>query len=125
MPVPHQQFLHVPVLNPANPVPIKPGMSARVEFPAGEEIASGAQRPARKLRLKLSEPSAATGLRFSFNGGPLTDRQQPDGWLEFDLAGKTLRKGNNILEITAPAQPATALSLLDLYVAVSHNLRQD
>lgn len=119
MPVPHRPFLHVPTLNPASPIAVAPGKPARVEFPIGEDfsrIGSGARVT---LRLQFKNLRAAPDVRPHLNGQPLPQGQILDDWLEFNLTGKMLHRGTNVLELTGAPEQKEALSLLDLYVAVT------
>lgn len=118
MPVPHQQFIHVPVLNPANPIFVVADKSARIEFPIGEDLTRSGSHSHATLRLQFKNLAAPEDVLARLNGKPLPQGQIISGWLEFDLKGKMLRPGTNALKLTcAPAQKE-ALSLLDLYVAV-------
>ncbi len=119
MPVPHQTFMHVPTLNPAIPIPVRPEKTARIEFQVGENISGKDERNRVALRLLFKQPPEPKSLSAVLNGKELAVGAVRAGWLEFDGQGSLLRQGANVLEISCQKQATTALSLLDLYVAIT------
>jgi hypothetical protein len=118
MPVPHQKFMHVPTLNPANPIAVEPHKTARVEFRVGENLGVNNEHQRVNLRLLFKPPPEPEPLSTVLNQRQLAVGHVRAGWLEFDLPDSLLREGVNILELSCDQQGITAISLMDLYVAI-------
>jgi hypothetical protein len=121
MPVPHQKFIHVPTLNPANPISVSPQNTARIEFRVGENVAGNDDRTRIALRLQFRKPPEPQQLRGLVNSKELPAGVIRDGWLEFVLQDGLLRQGINTLVLSCRPQQTETLSLLDLYVEITQH----
>ncbi len=119
MPVPHRDFLRVPILNPADPVAAAPGMTARVEFRIGETFPAEGGPTRIALRLRFRKPPEAGQCRLQLNGADLPEGELRDGWIEFALKGDRLREGVNVLEFACAQEAKEPVHLLDLFVTVT------
>jgi hypothetical protein len=112
MPVPHQKFIRVPTLNPANPISLRAGQP--IEFRIGEDLPTSGPHITLHLQFKDSAPQLTARL----NGTALTKGTTKGAWLEFALEGAVLRPGANTLLIE-PSSSEKQMSLVDLYVSVA------
>ena len=120
MPVPHQKFIRVSTLNPANPVAISPRSDQAIEFWTGEDLRQTSEKPQTTLHLQFKD--SIPQLRASLNGTKLTNGAARGPWLEFPLEGGLLRSGSNKLLIELAPSEKQKISLLDLYVSVTETL---
>ncbi len=91
---PHVGFIHVPSLNPARPISLKPGTPAAVTFDAVDETASA--NATITLRLHFKTLLLADTLTVTLNGSPLASaKAQPDNWLEFAIPSTQFKPGSN------------------------------
>jgi len=116
MPVPHQPFIGVPTLNPANPLALPPGQTNSIEFRIGEDFAAARPAPRLSLRLRFNLAAAAAGAVATLNGKALSEGRTSGDWLEFEPGAETFRPGNNQLLLLTTAEKA---QLLDLCVRAS------
>lgn len=116
VPVPHQKFIRIPTLNPANPIAVTSEKPASVEFNIGEDTSLAAENTRIVLRLRFKEPPDPQGLSVRVNGKELPVGVPGDGWLDFALPGNALRQGSNTLEVVCQPQDKESHSLLDLYI---------
>jgi len=119
MAVPHQPFLRVPTMNPANPILIAPDKPGRIEFRVGEDIAGSDASPRLTLRLRFKGVVSAPQLNVALNGSALRDGQTTGDWLEFPVRPNSLCRGANLLTLTCSPQETKPVSLLDLCLAVT------
>jgi hypothetical protein len=118
MPMPHQKFIHISNLNPANPITIEPAKPAHIEFFTGEAFSAGEPPRNITLRLRFKSLTQPKELRVTLNGKPLSSPQTPADWLNLPLQEHVLEKGANSLEISCSSGSEEMPSLLDLYFAV-------
>ena len=116
MPVPHQQFIRVPTLNPGNPLALPRGQTNAVEFQIGEDFTAAHPAPRLSLRLRFNQATAAAGAAATLNGKALSGGRTLGDWLEFEPGAATFRPGTNQLLLVATAEKA---QLLDLCVRAS------
>jgi hypothetical protein len=120
MPVPHKNFIRVPILNPGNPTPLSSNEPAKIPFYFGENLSRPSQTAqSMELRLQMKNFSASDKLRFKLNGKNLPQPEILDDSLRFKLTDRNLRKGNNTLEISVAGDKLPALLVTDLYVAIT------
>lgn len=120
MPVPHREFIRVPVLNPGNPITIRPQETASVEFQAGESFNDNSESTCITLHLLFKPMREPQHLRAMLNRAELSAAEVGDGWLAFVLPEGSLRKGANTLELSVHPGQTEMCSLLDLYLEVDH-----
>jgi hypothetical protein len=122
MPVPHQKFIHISTLNPANPIPVSLEDSTNhvraspITFTIGEDFISGAAPAQTTLHLRFNEPVAS--VRVAVNGTVLGPGNQTQGWVDFPLAPSLLHAGTNALTCKSVQNKTDKLLLLDLYTSV-------
>jgi len=80
------------------PVTLKQAESVSVELPVGEDIQS-ANLAELKLYLHLNQPAGKDGVTVKLNGAALKDPKLAEGWLEFPLNAKQIRRGDNKIEL--------------------------
>lgn len=116
MPVPHQPFIGVPTLNPANPLALPPGQTKSIEFRSGEDFTAARPAPRLSLKLRFNLAAAAAGAVATLNGKALSEGRTSGDWLEFEPGAETFRPGNNQLLLLTTAEKG---QLLDLCVRAS------
>ncbi|HWL07537.1 MAG TPA: hypothetical protein VNQ76_03965 [Planctomicrobium sp.] len=99
--LPHRDYQHAPTLNPKNPLLIKPGKPAEVEFPFACQLDRAASEAVPKISLRLQFDNAnASNLNVALNGELLEMPQQVNNWLEFSLQPAQLTPGTNHVKVT-------------------------
>jgi hypothetical protein len=116
---PHAGFMQISRLNPAAPVALKPGATARETFRAGDEVGrfGAASAAVVTLRLQFKAAPVPGALAVKLNGAILTPGVAKGDWLEFAVAPAGLKPGVNEVEVTLAAG-APAVSWTDLYCTV-------
>lgn len=119
MPIPHKNFIRVPVLNPKNPVEIETNASKKITFYVGEDFRGVGRKafPKTEMLLQFRPPLQPANLEVKLNGRSLPKPELSDDWLRFILKGKDLRQGNNTLEIKSAAMKTVFVT--DLYVTTT------
>lgn len=121
MPVPHKDFVRVPILNPGNPIEISSSAPTEIPFYFGEDLRQSAKEapPKIEMRLQIKGLPHVDQINFKLNGKRLAQPESSNSWLQFKLSETQLRKGNNALGITV-ANGSKSLLVTDLYVAITH-----
>lgn len=119
MPVPHQKFMKVAVLNPANPIAVEQGKPARVEFQVGEDAPEMNKEMRVVLHLQFKPACDPQQLRAVLNGKELPAGTVRDSWIEYVLQDRCLHEGTNALELSNASSDTKPTSLLDLYVEIA------
>jgi hypothetical protein len=115
--VPHQQFMHVPVLNPANPIPLFPGKAVELHLSFGE--GSKPSQPAL-LRLRFKNLKNSDFLRLRWNRKTLEGKPSQTGvWVEYVVPAHWLDPQTNTIELGLPEESERQTSLIDLSVSFS------
>jgi hypothetical protein len=114
--VPHQQFMHVPVLNPASPVPLVPGRTVELALSLGE----GSTPQPGLLRLQFKALKAPSDLGVRWNKNELKSPSQTGVWTQYLIPASWIRQDNTI-ELTLPESSHQRASLADLCVSFSHD----
>jgi hypothetical protein len=112
MPVPHQKFIRVPILNPANPVEITADTPARVEFRIDKLPPTAA-----KLQLKLRMDSPREQFEIFVNGKPVSGGEIDGVWRALALDPKYVHAGVNEVTVAYPRGGTRSFWLLDLYLS--------
>ena len=114
--VPHQPFLHVPVLNPASPITLSPGRTVELPLSLGER---GKPLQPVLLRLRFKNPPDPEHLRLRWNRKTLrSDPSQMGAWVEYAIPGRWIEPHNNTIELRVSGENAREASLTDLYLAM-------
>jgi len=114
--VPHQPFLHVPVLNPASPITLSPGRTVELPLSLGER---GKPLQPVLLRLRFKNPPDPEHLRLRWNRKTLrSDPSQMGAWVEYAIPGRWIEPHNNTIELRVAGENAREASLTDLYLAM-------
>ena len=121
MPVPHQPFIQVPVLNPASPIPLPPGKSVELSLSVGER-GQPSQPVFLNLRFKnLTNPDL---LRLLWNRKALKSKPlQRDPWVEYAVPTKWVEPRTNIIALSVSERGDPQTFLTDLCVAIGRTLR--
>jgi hypothetical protein len=116
MPVPHQSFIQVPVLNPASPIPLPPGGTVELPLSLGER-AKPSQPVFLRLRFKnLKDPDL---LRLRWNRKTLSSApSQTGGWVEYAIPARWVEPKNNTVELSVSEKNDRQTSLTDLCVTI-------
>jgi hypothetical protein len=113
---PHAGCHNLPRLNPAQPLTVKPGESARTTFDIGPAPAAGAVVVLR-VRFKTAVPADAIAL--ALNSQPLPAPEAKDAWLEFPVSPGALKSGVNEVQIAlGPGAKTNAAVVTDLHCTV-------
>jgi len=115
VPVPHQKFISVPILNPDSPISITNG-SIRVEFNMGENLLESKTKAQITLHLQFKHSDSQLPVRL--NGKKLSGAKPNNDWVEYPLNSRTLRQGKNELTLEQTSVDNKAVLLLDLFVSV-------
>jgi hypothetical protein len=114
--VPHQSFMQVPVLNPANPIPLPPGKEVELPLLLGE----GA-KPSQPvlLRLRFNNLENPDLLRLRWNRKALTGKPSQTGvWLEYAVPMDWVEPKQNTVQLSLADKGDRHCSLTDLCVTV-------
>lgn len=115
---PHAEFQMIPRLNPANPIALRPGASAQVEFNTGERSAAPAEAGLTiTLRLRFKIPPRPEWVAAVLNGNALGTGTADGDWHEYAVPAGSLRTGLNAVSVTLAADAPEA-SMTDLRCAV-------
>ena len=120
---PHADFVQVPLLNPAKPIPLVPNQTAVSAFHAGVE----SDRPAEvHLLLQFgsgSGPSAAPAeLLPNLNGHLLAQGvPQDNGWVSYKAEKTWLHPGKNEVLLSVPEATPKSLQWRDLRCTVRYH----
>jgi hypothetical protein len=114
--VPHQQFMHVPVLNPASPIPLPPGKTVELPLSLGER-AKLSQPALLRLRFKnLKDPDL---LRLRWNGKTLSRAPSQTGvWVEYAVPARWVEPKKNTIALSVSGKNDRQTSLTDLCVTI-------
>lgn len=117
--LPHAGFMRIPRLNPASPLPLKPGAAEKVTLMIGDASPNGIRRAAaaETLRMQFNREPVPGQLNVSVNGATITGGTARGQWLEFAVSPGTLRPGANVVTV-ALAPGASALAWTDLHCTV-------
>ena len=114
---PHADFMHIPQLNPARPLAIKPGVPAQTRFNVGGNPVGGKAKVT--LRLQFKETVSPEDLSAMLNGQVLTNAKVQGNWLEFSLEPKAVKPGANEVQVSLAANAkAKTVAWTDLHCAV-------
>ena len=116
MSVPHQSFIHVPVLNPAAPVALPPGKTVEVALSLGEST-----KPSQPvlLRLRFKNLKKPDLLRLSWNRKTLKSKPLQTGvWVDYAVPAEWVEPTNNSVELTVPEDGDRQSSLTDACVTI-------
>jgi hypothetical protein len=116
MPVPHRDFIRIPIFNPADPVTITSDVAAEVTFYFGEDPRS-LKKSKIELRLQCKKISDEGRVRFALNGRALPKPEISADWLHWRLDRQFFNRGNNALKIEMTRQ-GSPIAVTDLYVSV-------
>ncbi len=114
--VPHQPFMHVPVLNPASPIPLLSGKTVELPLSLGER-AKPSQPVLLRLRFKnLQDPDL---LRLRWNRKTLPSAPSQTGaWVEYAVPARWIQPRSNTVELSVSGENARQTSLTDLCVMI-------
>jgi hypothetical protein len=117
--LPHASFMHIPALNPAAAIAIKPGETAKTTFQSGEDALPKKQGFSEtvRLRLRFQAPVTPADLTVELNGTPLAAGMANGPWLEFAVPATQIIGGSNEVKVSLASQ-ASALQWVDLHCAV-------
>ena len=116
-------FLRLPVLSPRNPSPLKAGQSTEIPLPVGEDVLWGELEgilPHVKLRLQVEKLTSSRDLTVQINGETLGNGSVTNGWLQYDVPPKSVKKGTNRIELTPGSGLTEAPILLDLELQIRY-----
>jgi hypothetical protein len=116
MPVPHQKFIKVPVLNPANPILVAPGKTENVGLLVAENLARPRPKPQVVLALQLKPVTQS--LNITLNAKQLSAGKTNASWIKFSVDPDLVRNGINEVKV-ANSSKTTPVALLDLYLSVT------
>ncbi len=110
--VPHQQFIRVPVLNPASPIPLLPDQPVELALSLGE--GRSASQPAL-LRLRFENLKDPDVLRLRWNRKVLQSSPRREGaWVEYAVPVGWVEPQNNTVELGLPGRSDRRTLLTDL-----------
>jgi hypothetical protein len=118
---PHADFMKIPDLNPARPLPITKESPAKVQFRVGDDFAAKPQgnQPKVRLRVQFKQALEPDDVAITLNGTPLSAAKVNDRWLEFDVRAKDLKPGANEVGVSL-LKPQSTQALTDLHCTVRH-----
>jgi hypothetical protein len=113
---PHADFVHIPTLNPARPIGVKPGDARQVVLTIGDDLA--AAKAIVKLRVQFKQAGCAD-VSVKFDGALLTKGNWKENWLEFDVAPGKVKAGTHEVTVSL-AETSKLKSLLwtDLHCTI-------
>lgn len=124
MPVPHQAFLNVPTLNPADPISLTTNQPARLTLALHEPCAGqGPQVASRRIRLRaqFKHPPLSEQLLLCVDGNQLADAKPiASGW-EYELPAALTGRPEVTLEISVRGGAKAGALLTDFYAVVAGN----
>jgi len=108
---PHAGFMKISRLNPAVPIPLKPGAAAETTFITGEAppAIESATAPAATLRLQFKTPPSPEAVTVSLNGTVLRGGTVRGEWIEFPVPTGQARAGANTVRLELAAGAAAAV----------------
>ncbi|MBI5693243.1 MAG: family 10 glycosylhydrolase [Verrucomicrobia bacterium] len=113
--LPHASFQQIPRLNPAAPLPLKPGTTETARFVAGNRPANRGM--AVTLRLQFNRPAAAGTVTVTLNDSAVAVSRSEGQWIECTVSPEQMRTGPNAVAVTlAPAAPPLAWTDLQCQV---------
>ena len=117
--VPHQNFIRVPVLNPASPIPLPPGKAVELPVSLGEG-GKPAQPALLCLRFKnLKKPDL---VRVRWNRKALEIKPpQMGAWVEYSIPAGWVESQNNTLELSMSPEGERQVALADLCIALGRS----
>ncbi len=114
--VPHQAFIQVPVLNPANRIPLAPGRPVVLPLSLGER--AGLAQPA-VLRLRFQKLENLDLLRLRWNRKPLKSSPSQVGvWTEYAIPAGWVEPQSNTIELGVAGGADPKACLTDLCVTI-------
>ena len=120
MPVPHQQFIRVPVLNPASPILLSPGRTVELPLSLGERTTPS--QPVL-LRLRFKNRPDPNLLRLCWNRKPLPGATSQTGsWLEYAVPAREVWSRDNTITLSVSGKTDRPASLTDLCVTIGRAL---
>ena len=114
--VPHQTFIHVPVLNPASPIRLPLGSTVELALSIGER-----PKPSQAvlLRLRFNGPQNPDLLRVRWNRQTLKSQPSQKGaWVEYAVPIGWVEPQNNTIELSVSGKGDQLRSLTDLCVTI-------
>jgi hypothetical protein len=116
VPVPHQSFIHVPVLNPAAPIAVPPGKTVEIALSLGERA-----KPSQPvlLRLRFNNLQNPDRLRVAWNRKALKSKPVQTGlWVEYAVPPAWVKPTNNSVQLSVPEEGDRQSALTDLCVMI-------
>jgi hypothetical protein len=114
---PFEKFMTIETLNPGNPKTLVPNTAVVARLHTGEP--ANRETPTNyTLRLQLNPLPEAKFVRAIWNGKPI-ELAAATGWLESQVAAKTMKRGENRLELTLTGEsPKKKVQWTDLMLQV-------
>jgi hypothetical protein len=120
--LPHAPFIQIPTLNPASPILIQPGASAKTTFNAGQE----SNQPSKvSILIHATAGTDTPNISAKLNGNSLETGVALDGdWIEFTAKQEWLRTGTNEVEVTTHNAAGKPTRWTDLRCTVRYDSKK-
>ncbi len=104
------QYQTVPVLTPTHPMPLEMGQTLTLPIVIGDDFSAADEtstKPNVTLHMECPLVLQAKSLQVRLNGTELVDPTGKEGWIDYQVDTKTVKRGINMVEIDLVNAPVT------------------